>query len=107
MNTAKVFKYTGFGILGIGFMFLLFYVLMRLWNWLIPDLFQGPEIGYWQMVGLFFLAKILLAGFSPCGSHHDSKHSKKWKKKYAEKYAHKYHEHHGPQHNNEAQPASS
>ena len=49
-----------FGIVAIGALAILFgYILMSLWNWLMPELFDLPMITYWQAVGLFFLAKIL------------------------------------------------
>jgi hypothetical protein len=37
-------------------------VVMGLWNWLMPDLFGGRTIGFWQAVGLLVLSKILLGG---------------------------------------------
>ena len=33
--------------------------LMYLWNWLMPTIFGLPTIGFWQAVGLNFLAGIL------------------------------------------------
>jgi len=33
--------------------------LMYLWNWLMPTIFGLPTIGFWQAVGLNFLASIL------------------------------------------------
>ncbi len=36
---------------------------MYLWNWLIPTLFHGPVITFWQTIGLFVLSKILFGGF--------------------------------------------
>ncbi len=39
--------------------FVLGTVIMLLWNWLMPEIFNLKEISYWQAVGLFFLAKIL------------------------------------------------
>jgi hypothetical protein len=33
--------------------------LMLLWNWLMPDIFNLPTIGFWQAVGLNFLSGIL------------------------------------------------
>jgi hypothetical protein len=84
MKTLKIFKYVGFGILGIGFIFLAIYLTMCLWNWLIPSLFNGPAMSFWQTAGLFLLSKILLTGVSP-GSH-DRSYKKTWRKKYQEKY---------------------
>jgi Ca2+/H+ antiporter, TMEM165/GDT1 family len=42
---------------------LLGFVIMWLWNWLMPSLFGLHTIGYWQAVGLFFLSKLLFGGF--------------------------------------------
>jgi hypothetical protein len=33
--------------------------LMILWNWLMPNIFGLPEIGFWQACGLQLLATIL------------------------------------------------
>lgn len=81
----KYLKYAGFGILGLGFVAFAIWLTMTLWNWLIPDLFNGPEIGYWQTAGLFILSKILLTGIAP-GKGHDKSHDSKWKRKYMKKY---------------------
>src|SRR6185437_15806987 len=44
------------------------YVVMSLWNWLIPSLFHGIGIiTFWQAVGLLVLARILFHGFG--GGH--------------------------------------
>ncbi len=90
-TTAKVFKYTGFGILGVGAVFLFIWVVMLLWNALIPDLFKGPELTYWQTAGIFILAKILFSGFSG-GGHSDNHKSNrsKWHARYQEKYQRRF-----------------
>lgn len=36
---------------------------MYLWNWLVPTLFHGPMINFWQTIGLLVLSKILFGGF--------------------------------------------
>ena len=41
-----------------------------LWNALIPSLFAGPVLGFWQAVGLLVLCRILLGGFRGHGRHH-------------------------------------
>jgi hypothetical protein len=38
---------------------LLGYPLMLLWNWLMPVIFELPEITFWQAIGLNFLSTIL------------------------------------------------
>jgi hypothetical protein len=46
------------GIAGLG------WVVMALWNWLIPYLFAGgKEISYLQAIGVLLLSKILFGGF--------------------------------------------
>ena len=45
-----------FGILGA--------LVMLLWNALIPELFQGPTLNYWQAIGLLLLSQILLQGIA-------------------------------------------
>jgi len=35
------------------------FVVMTLWNALIPPLFQGPVLTFWQTLGLLVLGKIL------------------------------------------------
>lgn len=83
MKALNVFKYVGFGILGVGFMIGVIFGIQALWNWLIPTLFNGPALTFWQTVGIFFLSKILLTGVAP-GSH--KKPDDKWKKKFHHKF---------------------
>src|SRR6266550_4187398 len=39
------------------------FVVMSLWNWLMPALFGWHLISFWQALGLLVLSKILLGGF--------------------------------------------
>lgn len=86
MKALNVLKYVGFGILGIGFVIGVIFGVQALWNWLVPDLFNGPVLNYWQTAGLFLLSKILLTGIAPGGSDKGHKHKKDWKKICEEKY---------------------
>jgi hypothetical protein len=66
MNKAlKIMKFVVLGVVGMA---LLTYGTMWLWNWLIPDLFNGPYLTFWQTLGLFVLSKIFF-GF-PSGKKH-------------------------------------
>jgi len=83
MKTHKGLKITGFVIIGIGFVALVIFVVMALWNWLVPDLFNGPEITYWQSAGILLLSKIIFTGFHK----HPKGHPRTfWKKKFEEKW---------------------
>lgn len=44
------------------------FIVMQLWNWLVPDIFGGGVINIYQAFGLLLLSKILLSGF-PGGPH--------------------------------------
>jgi len=39
------------------------FVLMRLWNWLMPALVGWHLINFWQALGILILSKILFGGF--------------------------------------------
>jgi hypothetical protein len=43
------------------------FLVMLLWNALIPGLFAGPVLGFWQAAGLLVLCRILFGGFRPHG----------------------------------------
>jgi hypothetical protein len=67
----------------VGIAILFGYIIMSLWNWLMPDIFGLTTITYWQAVGLFILAKIIFGGFggsndsSKCDPKSSNKRSKK------------------------------
>ncbi len=44
---------------GVGLAFLFGFIVMLLWNWLMPDIFGLPTISYWQAWGLVLLSHIL------------------------------------------------
>ncbi len=53
------------------------WVVMSLWNWLMPGLFGLKLLTFWQAVGILVLAKILF-GSGHWGKHHN--HARKhWK----------------------------
>ena len=43
------------------------YIAMTLWNWLVPALFAGPLVNFWQALGLLVLSRLLLGGLRPRG----------------------------------------
>lgn len=66
---AKIAMGIGFGILGIALIFGFGFLVMKLWNALMPDIFGLKEISYWQAWGLFLLSTILFKGFGSGGGH--------------------------------------
>lgn len=49
-------------MLGVAAVFGFTYVVMLLWNALVPELFNGPIVNYWQTMGLLVLSKIIFSG---------------------------------------------
>ena len=45
-------------------------VVMLLWNALVPQLFRGPELGYWQALGLLLHSRLLFGGLRGRGGWH-------------------------------------
>ena len=65
----KVIFIVIFGAIAIAGLALLFgYVVMLLWNWLMPAIFGLGVISFWQAVGIVILAKLLFGGFGGSGS---------------------------------------
>lgn len=49
------------------------WIVMLLWNWLLPPLFGFPTITFWQGLGILALCRILFGGFGlgrGRGGHH-------------------------------------
>jgi hypothetical protein len=85
-------KGAAFLVVVLALVALLSYVVMRLWNALIPELFHGPVLGFWQAAGLLVLSKILFGGLR--GRHgpghwheHRSWHRERWREKLRTKWA--------------------
>lgn len=57
---ARMFKFALFAVL---FVTVFSFVVMRLWNWLVPPVFGWHVITFWQALGLLLLCKILFGGF--------------------------------------------
>lgn len=72
------FKIVIGGIIVIALVLLFGYITMRLWNWLMPELFGLVAIDYWQALGIIILAKILFGGF---GNHKSRKSDNKSKRR--------------------------
>ena len=46
------------------------YLVMNLWNWLMPAIFGWHAINFWQALGLLLLSKILFGGFHGRAGRH-------------------------------------
>ncbi len=58
------------------------FLLMQLWNWLIPSIFQGPAINLWQSIGLLVMGR-LLTGMGSRGASWPCSKKEAWKSTWA------------------------
>ncbi|MEQ9306281.1 MAG: hypothetical protein RJQ14_20375 [Marinoscillum sp.] len=78
----RKFKYLKIGLMVVFFFGLVSFIVMQLWNWLMPDLFGLPLITFWKSAGLLILSKILFSGFRR--GHHGP--NQPWNKNWQEKW---------------------
>jgi len=69
----KIVLIIGGIILGLGVAVLVGFIIMWLWNGLMPKVFNLPVISYWQGLGLALLGRLLLGGFGSGGGDSSSK----------------------------------
>jgi hypothetical protein len=75
-------------------------VTMLLWNWLVPTIFSGPVVTFWQALGLLLLGKILFG--SGHGRHYHHRPPASWRNHLRDRIRG---EHFGPE--DEADPGGS
>jgi hypothetical protein len=79
MRRKRFLKWLPLILLGIAaFIFIGGFVVMYLWNWLLPALFGWKMITFWQALGLLALCRILFGGFGK--GHHGSGRRRAWEK---------------------------
>jgi hypothetical protein len=67
------------GIIAAAIFALVFgYLVMLLWNWLMPLLFGLTVITYWQAFGIVILAKLIFGAIGRGGRSHWHDNRKKW-----------------------------
>jgi hypothetical protein len=64
------------------------YVVMRLWNWLVPGIFGWHAITFVQAVGLLVLSKILFGGFHRHGGRGGGPGRRHWKREMKRRFEH-------------------
>ncbi|MCD6447228.1 MAG: hypothetical protein J7L40_03580 [Candidatus Marinimicrobia bacterium] len=76
----KIVLIIGGTILGIGVAILVGFIIMWLWNGLMPKLFNLPMITYWQGLGMGLLGRLLFGGIGG-GNSKDSSSKRKGKQR--------------------------
>ena len=57
------------------------WLVMLLWNWIAPALFNLREVTFWQALGLLALCRILFGGFG-LGGHHRPNHRRRMRERW-------------------------
>lgn len=73
-------RFLRFLLLALVFVAAMGFLTMTLWNWLVPELFNGPEIMFAQALGLMLLGRLLVGGWGKGHAQHDG-----WKARMKEK----------------------
>ena len=76
----KAFKFVVVAAVAVG---VIGAVVMSMWNWLAPAAFGGHLIGFWQAIGLFVLARLLVGGLRRGGGRGRGQ----WRRRSAERWA--------------------
>jgi hypothetical protein len=74
----RILKFLPFLVVGV---VVFGFVVMALWNALMPTLFGVKPIGFWQALGVFVLSKILFGGFGGGGrrgGHAGRRMTRRW-----------------------------
>jgi hypothetical protein len=74
-------------VLGAIFLTALGFGVRELWNCLIPDLFHGPVVTFWQALGLCLLGKLLF-GWHGGGPGKFGRTKEQWRRKMQQRMEH-------------------
>ncbi len=70
-----------FALIGAAGLAAVTWVVMQLWNCLLPDLFLGvSRIGYWQALGVLVLSRLLFGGLRGGCHGHWRERRERWEK---------------------------
>lgn len=64
--------------IAIAALFLFGWVVMHLWNSILPGVIGVATITFWQAVGILVLSKILFGGFKGCHGHSGFHHNHRY-----------------------------
>ena len=82
MENASSIKKVFIVLFFAGLMVALVWVVMLIWNAILPDVIGVTEVNYWQMLGIIFLSKLLFGGNKFGSKKHKDKKGRQWREKY-------------------------
>lgn len=87
MSTKRGVWIAKFMVMGLVALGLIGLVTQTLWNWLVPELFSGPVISFWQALGLLVLSKILFWTFGKGHGYSRHRHGGPWGYYWSQKWS--------------------
>ncbi|MBW8685425.1 hypothetical protein [Chitinophaga rhizophila] len=85
---SKVVNVFKFILLAFIFCCAIGFSVQYLWNWLIPELFHGPYITFWQALGLCLLGKLLFGWHGGGAAPWSARAKQKWRAKMVARMEH-------------------
>jgi len=82
---AHIFKFV---LMAFVFICAVGFSVQYLWNWLIPELFHGPVINFWQAIGLCGLGKLIFGWHGGGGAPWGMRAKQQWRRRMMEKMEH-------------------
>jgi hypothetical protein len=58
------------------------FAVMLLWNSLVPELFHGPALQFWQALGLLLLSRLLFGGLRGRAGWHGHWRQRMWRERW-------------------------
>ena len=81
MRSKRPVRIVKFAVFAVAAVAVVGFLVMSLWNWLMPAVFGLRPIGFWQSLGLFLLGKLLLGGIQPTPGRHSG-----WRRRMLERW---------------------
>ena len=81
MRLRWVFKGAAIAVAVVLLIAVLGWAVMLLWNYLVPSLFHGPALGYWQAFALLVLCRILFGSLRG-HRHHGHWRHRRWRERW-------------------------
>jgi len=76
MRATRIVKFAAIAIVAVA---VFGFIVMSLWNWILPPVTGWRQITYWQALGLLVLSKILFGGFrAGRGMHWRRRMGQRW-----------------------------
>ena len=87
-NVSKIAHVFKFILMAFIFCCAVGFSVQYLWNWLIPELFHGPVITFWQALGLCLLGKLVFGWHGNGAAPWGARAKQKWRARMMEKMQH-------------------